>query len=79
MHSQRNWNSKKSTNKNNSKLNNSFQYNPNERLMSILKRISESDPILMTKLTFLKERKKDPTYSKSKIKTNLILMRYQII
>ena len=58
MHSQRNWNSKKSTNKNNSKLNNSFQYNPSERLMSILKRISESDPILMTKLTFLKERKK---------------------
>ena len=58
MNSQKNWNLNKSSDKNNSNLNKSFQYNPRERLMSILKRISESDPVLMTKLTFLKERKK---------------------
>ena len=58
MHSQGNRIIKKSKNKNNSKLNNSFQYNPRERLMSMLKKISESDPILMTKLEFLKNRKK---------------------
>ena len=59
MNSQKNWNKlNKSTDKINSNLNQSFQYNPRERLMSILKRISESDPVLMTKLSFLKERKK---------------------
>ena len=56
MHSQRNWNIYRLTNKKLSKTNNSFQNNPRKKLISILNRISEKNPSKMTTLSLLSQK-----------------------